>query len=316
MEQLIFVLVKFLPVLLLILLGMLLRRIHLIRPETVSDLKAIIVNLSLPAMLFLTFARTDFQAQYFYIVLAVIGVCFLMLFLGLAFSRWLAPKNPYFPAVFTGFEAGMLGYALFTAFFGGENTYKFAIVDIGQVCFVFFVLVSFLQRQKGAKASPGALFLSFARSPIILAILAGILLSVLGLTQQLAALQITEAAVSTLDLLASLTAPLICLVIGYELRLQKTGLLRPLLTVLLRMGLMLTLAYLLNRYLVLGYLGLDKSFAWALYTMFLTPPPFVIPIYMDDASEGERTEILNVLSIHIIMTLAAFFILTATVGGL
>lgn len=316
MEQLFLVLVKFLPVLLLILLGVLLRRIRLIRPETVADLKAIIVNLSLPAMLFLTFARTDFQARYFFIVLAVIAVCFFMLFFGLVVSRRLAPKNPYYPAVFTGFEAGMLGYALFTAFFGVENTYKFAVMDIGQVCFVFFVLVSFLQRQKGTKASPGALFLSFARSPIILAILLGILLSALGLTARLAALQITEAAVSVLTLLGSLTAPLICLVIGYELRLQKTGLLRPLLTVLLRMGLMLALAYLLNRYLILGVLGLDKSFALALYTMFLTPPPFVIPIYMGEASQEERSEILNVLSIHIIMTLAAFFILITAVGGL
>ncbi len=316
MEQLFSVLVKFLPVLLLILLGVLLRRIRLIRPETVSDLKTIIVNLSLPAMLLLTFARMDFQAKYFYIVLAVIAVCFLMLFLGLVFSRRLAPRNPYYPAVFTGFEAGMLGYALFTAFFGRENTYQFAIVDIGQVCFVFFVLVSFLQRQKGEKASAGVLFLSFARSPIILAILLGILLSVLGLTPMLSELQITEAAVSLLELLGALTAPLICLVIGYELRLQKTHLLGPLLTVLLRMALMLILAYLLNRYLVLGYLGLDKSFALALYTMFLTPPPFVIPIYMGDASEAERAEILNVLSIHIILTLAAFFILITAVGGL
>lgn len=316
MEQLLFVLVKFLPVLLLILLGVLLRHIRLIRPETVTDLKAIIVNLSLPAMLFLTFARTELQAKYIYIMLAVIAVCFLMLFLGLVFSRRLAPKNPYYPAVFTGFEAGMLGYALFTAFFGGENTYQFAIVDIGQVCFVFFVLVSFLQRQKGAKASPGALFLSFARSPIILAILLGVLFSALGLTSLLAELQITEVAVSFLNLLGSLTAPLICLVIGYELRLQKSGLLRPLLTVLLRMGLMLSLAYLLNRYLVLGILGLDKSFSLALYTMFLTPPPFVIPIYMGEAAQRERVEILNVLSIHIIMTLVAFFILITAAGGL
>lgn len=306
LEQLGHVLIKFLPILLLILLGILLRRIRLIRPATVADLKTLIVNVSLPAMLFLTFARMRFEAKYLYIAAAVIAVCFLMLFLGKLFSKRLAPNNPYYPAVFTGFEAGMLGYALFTAYYGAENTYFFAVADIGQVCFVFFVLVSFLQHQRGTGSTPGKLLLSFARSPIIIAILLGLLFTTTGLTEGAARLQITEAAVALLELLGRLTPPLICLVLGYELRLKKSGLLRPFLTVLLRMGLMLCFAFLINRYLISGFLALPGTFSIAVYTLFLSPPPFVIPIYMGQAHEEERAEVLNVLSIHTIMTLAAF----------
>ena len=44
---------KVLPVFLLILLGVLLRRIRLVRPESIVDIKKLVVTVTLPAALFL-----------------------------------------------------------------------------------------------------------------------------------------------------------------------------------------------------------------------------------------------------------------------
>lgn len=311
MDNLYVVLLKFIPVLLMILLGALIRRIKLLKPETIQELKTILINISLPSMFILTFAKTNFELRYLLIFLAVFLVCFVMLIFGKGFSKRLCPGNNYYPSVFTGHENGMLGYALFTAFFGAQNNYKLAIFDIGQVIFVFFVLVNFLRKQNGTNSSAKQVILGFAKSPIILAMTAGIIISSTGLTGYLQNFQITDSFVSVLTLLGNLTVPLICIILGYELRIDKKNLLRPFLTVLLRMVLMLAFAFVINKFLVAGLLGLDKSFEIALYTMFLLPPPFVIPIFMDRDVIKEKNDILNVISVHIVLTLAAFLVLVS-----
>ena len=127
------VIIKALPVILLILLGVFLRRTQIIKKTTADDLKKIVVNIALPATLFLTFAGTAFQSNYLWIFVCVFAVCILMLSAGIGFKKVLSPDNKYYPALFAGFEAGMMGYALYTSFFGAENTYKFAIIDVGQI---------------------------------------------------------------------------------------------------------------------------------------------------------------------------------------
>ena len=311
MGNLYIVFLKFIPVLLLILLGVIIRKIKLLKPETIREFKTVLVNISLPSLFLLTFARTSFELRYLLIILAVFIVCLIMLFLGTRFSKRLSPDNSYFPSVFTGFETGMLGYALFTAFFGAENTYKIAIFDIGQVTFVYFVLVSFLQRKNGNTATAKQLVLSFAKSPIILSILIGIVFSTTGLTQYVQNFQITGSLTTVLELLSNLAEPLICIIIGYELRINKNNLARPLITVLIRTVLMLAAAFLIDRFLLDGLLHLDRSFAVAMYTMFLLPAPFVIPIFMDSRAEDEQADILNVISINIIVTLVALLVLVS-----
>ena len=311
MDSLYIVLLKFIPMLLMILLGVLIHRIKLLKPETIQDLKTIIINISLPSMFLLTFSKTEFELRYFLIFFAVFFVCLIMLLLGKGFSKKLCPNNSYYPSVFTGHENGMLGYALFTAFFGVENTYKLAIFDIGQVIFVFFVLVNFLRKQNGTNATAKQMISGFAKSPIILSIITGIIFSSTGLTAHIQDFQITDSFVSVLTLLGNLTVPLICITIGYELSINKKDILKPLLTVLLRMSLMLLAAFIINELLIVRVLHLDRSFGLALYTMFLLPPPFVIPIFIDQNAENEKRDILNVLSVNIIMTLVAFLVLVS-----
>jgi len=313
MPQVYEVIVKALPVILLIILGIILRSTQLIKKSTVDDLKKIVVNIALPSTLLLTFAGTQFQSKYLWIFICVFAVCICMLFAGMGIKKIINPGNKYYPALFAGFEAGMMGYALFTSFFGAENTYKFAIIDVGQVVFVFFVLVAFLQRQGGGKASAGKLLKGFVLSPIILSILFGILIGSTGLFAAVSSYPVTGAVTDTLKLLGSLTQPLICIVIGYELRIQAKNIRIPLVTVLLRMGILICLAFLINTFLIDKALHLDKSFQLAVYTMFLLPPPFVVPIYMSDSAEKEKEVVLATVSLHVLFSLAAFVILVSIV---
>lgn len=65
------ILSKVLPVIFLIVIGALLRKTGFFKQDLVSGLKKIVVNISLPAVLFLTFAETTFESRYLLIFLSI-----------------------------------------------------------------------------------------------------------------------------------------------------------------------------------------------------------------------------------------------------
>ena len=103
------ILSKVLPVIILIIFGGFLRKTRFIDQNTVSSLKKIVVNITLPATLFLTFAKTTFESRYIMIFLSVFLVCVIMLQLGILIKKLLKQSNHYYPAIFIGFETGMMG---------------------------------------------------------------------------------------------------------------------------------------------------------------------------------------------------------------
>ncbi len=132
---------KVLPVILLFLLGWLLHHRRSLRLETVADMKTLVIKITLPAALFLAFSRVSLEGRHLIILAVMLGGCVLALLVGRAIRPLVRVESPYFPMLLTGFEAGMLGYAIYGTVYGTDNLLKFGIVDLGQVIFVFFVLV-------------------------------------------------------------------------------------------------------------------------------------------------------------------------------
>ena len=305
------------PVLLLFLLGALLARRGILRPTTLEDLRGLVLRFTLPAALFLTFLRVSLEPRFLVIVVSVFAACVLMLALGPLLGRLIGDRSPLVPPLLTGFEAGMLGYAIYGAVYGSESLYRFAIVDIGQVVFVFFVLATVLVR-RGADRRPSLVetLRSFVRTPVILAIAGGIAASALGLGPILDGAGAGRALLETLGALAAMTTPLICIVIGGSTRLTRGALGRPLRTVALRMGAWVALAIVFSLVVVEGLLGLDRGFVAAVMTMAVLPPPFVIPLYLRSGStpEAEREFVLGTLSLATIATLVAYSVVAVVLA--
>ncbi|NLP00495.1 MAG: permease [Clostridiaceae bacterium] len=311
MKDTVEILSKVLPVILLIILGGFLRKARFIGQNTIGEFKKIIVNITLPATLFLTFAKTTFESRYIMIFISVFLVCIIMLLLGTVLKKQLKHSNKYYPAIFSGFETGMMGYSLYAVVYGTANVYKLALIDLGQVVFVFFVLVSYLQKLNGRSANAKELTLSFIKSPVILSIILGITVSFTGDFSSISS-PVVNSIFETLRLLSEMTMPIICIAIGYELKINLKGIGGPLLATVIRMVLLLGMAYAINELVIDRLLNLDDTFKIALYTMFLLPPPFVIPIYMNEKEEKNKQFILNTLSISIILSLLAFIVLILT----
>ncbi len=297
---------KVLPIFLLILLGMLLRRRQFVGGETVQDLKKLVVNVTLPAVLFTAFSQVTLELQYLVVVVFMFTTC-LAVWLG---SRYLgAPlgiSSPFFPSLMTGFEAGMMGYAIFGAVYGQDQIYKFGIVDLGQVLFVFFVLVPGLQRMASGARPFRETAISFLKTPVILAILGGLLFKQTGLSGLFASRPLLNSVLETLTLIGSMTTPLVAIAIGYELQLKTGALRNPLRTVAARLLIWAPFGLAMSFLVMARWLGIDPVFQAAVLTMVILPPPFVIPLFMRSVDGEDTNYVLNTLTLATIITLFAF----------
>jgi hypothetical protein len=301
---------KVIPVILLLLLGYLLGVRRFFSPSTIVELKKLVVNVTLPAALFLAFARVSLEPRLLVIPLVIFSACLVVF---LASRRWVPPgwfERRYFPYLMTGFEAGMLGYAIFGTVYGQDNLFKFGLVDLGQVTFVFFVLVPSLQRLTSGAQRFSNTLRSFFKTPVILAILGGILLNQLGLYERASGQAWYGSLETTLGLLGGMTTPLVALIIGSELRLKPGGLFAPIRTSLLRLGVWVPAGILFSLGVVGSLLGLDPVYQAAVMTMAILPPPFVIPLFMKNASLDETTYVVNTLSLFTLITLVMFVIVS------
>ncbi|MDC7240453.1 MAG: AEC family transporter [Spirochaetales bacterium] len=297
-----------LPVLLFFLLGYIMKLSGFLKEGSSSDIKKIVSGLALPALLFQAFASMEMEARYLILIVLIFALCGLMLLAGRAAAGIFKIHSPYWTLMMGGFEMGMLGYALFLSIYGNEHLSKIALMDLGQVLFVFFVLMALLIREREGSSSPGELLKSFVTSPVIIAIFAG--LAVSGLKRVVEPNALTDSLSRFIEQLGNMTVPLISLMIGYELSLRKEGMARALRTILFRKALLLILALMMNRFFIRGYMGLGRIYEMALLTMFMLPPPFVISIYMKQEDRENLDYVNNTLSLSTIVSVAVIILLS------
>jgi predicted permease len=297
-----------LPVIFLVAVGFLFRRIKFIKPDSISDFKSLVVNVTLPLVLFKAFSTMQFEPRFLLIVACVFIACTMVMLASSRLTFLPGLSSPYSSYLMAGFEAGMLGYAVFSAMYGDANIPHFAVIDLGQVLFVFFILVTRLQAEQSQRLSLRETIVQFFKTPVIIGILAGILANLSGVYNLLAGWELTGSVLHTAEILAGLTLPLVAIVIGYELSFKAGSLVRPLQTVVLRLVVWVALAVGFNALVIRGILGLDPVFEAAVLLIAALPAPFVIPLYLKQEEAGERDYIVNTLSLGTVAALAGVVI--------
>jgi len=309
MEKTIQILNQVLPILFLISLGYWTRRKNFLAETTIDELRKVVVNLALPSVIFLSFLNIELKSSYFVIFAFIFLLCVLLFLLGQFLKKQFNFRYSYFPYLTTGFEYGMLGLSLFGAAYGLEKIGYIAVVDLGHEIFIWFVFLPLLLIKRDGAQNPKAIAKSFLSSPVVIAILASILFNVLNGKDLVYQLPITGALMTTFDFLGNLTVPLILIIVGYGIRINRAGLKDALLVAVIRLGILIPLALFLNTYLIRNWLQLDKPFETALFTLLILPPPFIVPLYAQtDLSVEEKQYINNVLTIHTIISVIIFII--------
>jgi predicted permease len=116
----------------------------------------------------------------------------------------------------------MLGISLFGSAYGLEKIGYLAIVDLGHETFIWFVFLALLLVKRDGLQNSRELVQAFFKSPVIIAILTGILLNIVDARELLYQLPVTGGLMATFQFLGNLTIPVILMIVGYGIKLDLT----------------------------------------------------------------------------------------------
>jgi uncharacterized membrane protein len=190
--------------------------------------------------------------------------------------------------------------------FGAGNIYPIVILDMGQTLFFSLIFVTLMGVLNNNTASPRGVILSTLTNPYIWVSAAALGLKACGGINLIRAVPPLNAVLECFRLLSGVASPVMCLVIGYELKIDLKHIIKPLGVVLLRLLILLPAAALFNELAVVRLLGLEKIFTSAVYTMFILPPFFVGSLLIKDEAVEEKHFAVNVISLNILAFLALF----------
>jgi predicted permease len=297
---------RILPILLLLFLGFWLRRTHFLSEEVMEGVKKIVVNIALPAVLFLSFLQVEMESSFLFVFVMVFMLCVVLFIIGRSLKPIVAPQHDYFPNLMTGFELGMLGISLFGSAYGLEHLPYIAVIALGHEIFIWFVFLPLLLIKRDGIQKFSDLLKSFIKSPVIIGMISGILGSILGLQDILYDAPITGGIMATLEFLSNLTIPLILIVVGYGIKLDWAGVGDASRVVVIRLAIVLPLALFLGTVVIVQILGLAAPYAMALFVLMIMPPPFIIPLFMRRDAVDEKRYVNNTLALYSLASIAIF----------
>lgn len=269
-------------------------------------MKRLALNVGLPSALFLAFLDIQLERTFLYVALLVFAVCVGLWFYGRLWQRRLPAQGTYFPFMMTGFEYGMLGIGLFGTVFGLEKVGYIAVVDLGHEFFIWFVFLGLLLAKRDGRQGMGQLVRTFAATPVIGAIVLGLLLNIVGGGPWMQDTVLGQALQGTLSILAQITVPLILLIIGYGLVIDRRGLRQALQVAGLRLAVLVPGAYLIGRFVFSGWWGLAPLYQDALFTLVVLPPPFIVPLYIRSENTADLAYTHNILAVHTVISVCVF----------
>ena len=298
MEKVISVIQTALPVFLALAIGMFCRSRNFLSRQGIDELKKVAINITLPFVLFNAFATAEYTLAALILPVTVFLLCCLVLVLGKLIVKVFHISGKVSAYLASGFEAGMLGYALFALLFPDVPVSRFALLDIGQTLFVFTLYKILLSGKTDLKA----IGRDMVTSPILWAVFLGILTGATGLYAAMGKWGVVGIVDGVTSFISAPTGMIILLAVGYDLVIREipwkstAGLIAMRLFVAaVGYGILV----LLNRTLLK-----DMIFEGAALLLMILPPPYVLPVFADEPSE--RVQISSALSALTLVTMILF----------
>lgn len=301
-----------LPVIVMLLIGMICREKKLISAEGVDGLQALVMNFTLPVSLFYTFYRASIRVDTVIFPITFFVVTAGGIFLGKLFCRIVREKDVYFPFALTGYEAGMLGYALFGILLGNDKITQFALMDIGHVLAIFTIYVAMVKSVGGSRQTAGEMIKSIFSTPVLIGILLGVVFSITGIGGWLERSSAGVLLGRICEFVAAPTSAVILVVIGYRMKFKGIAwkkISRVIGLRLMEQGIMAALVFLL--FMTLGGICSEELTLLSAAILMILPPPFVLPLYID--GEEKKEFYSSAISVYTLLSIIGFMILSAVV---
>lgn len=307
---------KIIPIILLLVLGYIMQLKSLVDHKTMHNIKRGIINLALPAVLFIAFKDMDLKKEYFVISVIIFIMLYMFYLAGIGMNKILKINNVIVPFMTTGFAFGLLGIPLFGGVYGLENVGILSIFGIGHEFFAWFVYLTFVKQKMNNESFSKKTIINFIKSPIIIAIISGVLINALGFNQWIQNIPILKGVELTITALASMTTPLILIIIGYGIKLERSCMGKAVKVLLVRLIVIGSIGYLVKFFVMAPMIGeTTKLFDMAYYTFLILPPPFMLAIFVGEYSTEENATVVNnVIVLNTLLCIILFIIGVMVVG--
>jgi len=295
------------PLIVLLIIGVIFRYKKIISPQGINDIRAIIINICLPAIIFSAFYKVEYNMNLAVMTAVIFSVNLGLLFLGFAANKLFRINKIVMPFLTAGFETGMIGYPLFALLFGSENLGYYAAMDFGHCIFVFSICWTFIRIKNDPETKVLKTLKNTVTMPPILAMIAGVIFGITGLGRIIDNSDIGGIISSLISFMSAPAAALVLIVIGYGIEISRTILKIAIKTILTRIVLILALGLLtyivLNMLIPMNYLA-----KWAYIIFFIMPPAFGISIM--HKKEEDQKYMATTLSIYSLISFIVYLILT------
>lgn len=301
MQSIVSILKIVLPLIVSLGIGFFARKRSILSPEAIEGMKAFVMKFALPALLFGVFFTAEYSISILLFAVTMFVLCFAGLGVGFLFGKPLSKRSPMLKYMTTGWEVGMLGYALYALLFGAENLRNMAMLDFGHVLFIFSGYIAVLYTRIGCtrKESLQAL----VANPIPWAMILGAALAISGVSRALTPSGVTELIKSLSDFVSAPLSCVILIVVGYGIEFSGKNFVTAAFSVVLRTlvcGALCAVAL-----LVFGaFVPLSDAMRWAIIILFMTPAPYILTIFT--TNEQERADVSMSLSLQTIFSVLLF----------
>ncbi|NJL45758.1 MAG: hypothetical protein HC922_08635 [Leptolyngbyaceae cyanobacterium SM2_3_12] len=211
-------LVQLLPMILIVLIGLNLRRTGLIQPSETKTIGKLLTHLALPAIILKALLTVSLTPDLIYLPLSALVVVIGLTLIGWLGSGWLkggrATRGAFITA-FPTFEGGAVGYPLMLLSFGELGLSRLVLFDLAQALYLLTVVYG-LSAWYGQNEVTGQVVIQkLTRTPFFWAILLGLGGNALGLSNDLL--------INLLDLIGGSFLPLVLLLLGLEFQMQMAS---------------------------------------------------------------------------------------------
>ena len=304
MQNIVSILKVVLPLLVSLGIGFFARRRSVLTPEAIEGMKTFVLKFALPFMLFGLFFTAEYSVRVLLFAATMFALGFVGLGLGFLIGKPLERRSPMLKYMTAGWEVGMLGYALYALLFGTENLRYMALMDFGQVLFVFSGFIAALNARTGRPLKES--LKSLLTNPVPWAMVSGAALAILGVSKALEPSGLTGVITSVCNFISAPLSCLIFIVVGYGIEFSKKNFATAAISAVMRTlvcGALCVVALLF----IGAFIPLSDPMRWAIIVIFLTPAPFILTMYTN--SEQERADVSMSLSLQTLVSVLAFIII-------
>lgn len=301
-----------LPIVLLFAVGIYFKRTGFVSSDGMDGLKKIVVNISLPSVLFNTFRGMEFETSYFYLIALIMVVLALMMLFGKLMNLIPFLNNKFNPYISTGYAYGLVGISLFSIMYGEENMAIFSVIALAHELFVWLPYMCILNMTLYNQKVTFKEIIKLLTSPIMFGIFSGIFLNATNLNNTLADNSIFKGFIDTVNYFASISTPVILISIGYSINFS-TKQLKPTLKLMLVKFLAVIFVGVPFKFLVVDNVLPPSELLDLSFMCFLILPPVVSsPIFIEKAATVEEHEIFSsAVAIYTIVSIVVFVIFSS-----